>query len=176
MFRGHLQYHCQIIALVFQGVGELIGVFRRYGQHDFQILVGLLERRDLAAQHCDFGQQVVPGRFARGGAVDITRSPLQPWQQPWEIWQGFLLPGELPVPLYHYLTGIELADEQDKFGQGIDPRAVEKSQLAQVEGQRRRFGFGGLSQESQNGRIFLRPRNRNEPWQRTVAVAASYLT
>jgi hypothetical protein len=61
-----------------------------------------------------------------------------------EVQQGFLLPGELPVPLYHYLAGIEFADEQDKFGQSIEPRAVKKLQLAQIEGQRRGFGLGGL--------------------------------
>ena len=63
-----------------------------------------------------------------------------------EILQGFLLPGELAAALDDDLTGIVLADLKDELGQGIDPRAVQKSEFAKVQDQRRRFSISSLGQ------------------------------
>ena len=66
-----------------------------------------------------------------------------------------------------------LTDVQDKFRQRIDPRAVEKLERPQVQRQRRGFGISGGGRHLQDRGIFLRAPEPKEPWQITVAVAAS---
>ena len=75
--------------------------------------------------------------------------------------------------LQHHLSGSGLTGVEDKFRQRIDPRAVEKLECPQIQRQRRGVGIGGGGEHCKIGAYSSVPRSRKEPWQITVAVAAS---